>query len=437
MNRLLLIPLLAALLCPAARAAEGEISLSSAVALALGNNKYIQIAALEKSKADAETAALKTRRYPAFWVAGLAFKTFEPVNFNMPAKALGPLPLVDTPINVLGTDIHGAAMAMAYQPLSEQYRIALGIKAQQLGAGIANEDLRKSVLEITAKVKQVYYGLVQSEKALLASAGAEATYEEAVREGKEHLDSKTILPYEFFRIQAKLASQKYTTLKIENQIKSLTENLNRLMGRDVDSPLAIDGNVEPDLVLPDLAKSRKSALANNPEIRKAELKASQARFGVSIEKSKYIPDLGFGVQYTQLGKTNYIPDNYSGAGLFLTWDVFDWGRKQDNIRKSRSALAQANNLTEETRRQVIIEVSDKHRALAETLALINAAGLERDAAKDELRVLENKYAQDAAKKTDILAARAKYAEAEFQYRKAVLDFLSQKAALQSLISEEI
>ena len=60
-------------------------------------------------------------------------------------------------------------IAQATQPLSQLYRIGLGVRLQEVGGAVAHEQLRLQQQTIVYDVKRFYYGMLQTLSALEAS----------------------------------------------------------------------------------------------------------------------------------------------------------------------------------------------------------------------------------------------------------------------------
>jgi outer membrane protein TolC len=72
-----------------------------------------------------------------------------------------------------------------------------------------------------------------------------------------------------------------------------------------------------------------TALTQRAEVRQASLRIQQADLDVRAKKSEYVPDVSLAVTYgSAFNFQNTLPQNVATAGVYLDWEVFDWGRKK-------------------------------------------------------------------------------------------------------------
>ena len=51
------------------------------------------------------------------------------------------------------------------------------------------------------------------------------------------------------------------------------------------------------------------------------------------------------------------------VGLLFTWEVFDWGRRREQIRARSVAVQQQQTSLEDSQAQIIMDVNAQYRAL--------------------------------------------------------------------------
>src|SRR5205823_10932046 len=120
------------------------------------------------------------------------------------------------------------------------------------------------------------------------------------------------------------------------------EQLNDLLGRDVRTDFRVNPAADVNGFPADLENARNRALQQRPEIREAELKIKQADVDRRIKKSEYIPDVSAAFLYmTFRNFDEIIPKNLASSGLTMKWEVFDWGRKRDQLAEKDKAIEQA------------------------------------------------------------------------------------------------
>src|SRR5262249_44094872 len=218
------------------------------------------------------------------------------------------------------------------QPLSQQYRLSLNVEEAKLTRNIARERLRLVKESAIDRVKQTYYGIVQTESALDSVREAVASYRELDRVTSDQVTQQVSLKNASLDVKTRLAKAEYEALDLSNELATKKEQLNDLLGRDVRTEFSVNpaGNVTGYPA--DLESARNRAHKQRPEIREARLAIKQAEVDRRIKKSEYIPDVSAGFLYmTFRNFDDVIPKNLATAGLAINWEVFDWGRKRDEL----------------------------------------------------------------------------------------------------------
>jgi outer membrane protein TolC len=322
------------------------------------------------------------------------------------------------------------------QPLTQQYKIGLGIHATELGRDIAREDVRAERQKIAAEVRDAYFNLFAIQASVDAAREAVKTFEEAQRVTVQYVAEKTVLRGDALDVDARLAKSHYELSVAENGLATQREALNQLLGRDVATSFRVEFIPQQDTSDLTLDSARQEALVNRPEGRQAHLKEKQAEYERRLAKAEYIPDLSLEVRYQGINNVQVLPQNVVTAGFLLTWEPFDWGRRRNKVVEAGKTIDQARNGIQETESQIAVEVGAKYRKWQEASLLLKASRAAHEAAVEQLRVTGNKYKQQAALLRDLLQAQAQSSETDFKYQEALSSYWSAFAELRKAMGEE-
>lgn len=417
------------------------LTLDDAVSLALSHNRLVKNSALEAQKFDSRVSTARSRRLPQFHFSVLGGELLNSFDFTFDRGAFGtypntgPIPQSETKIRTprrFTTYITGALD----QPLTQQYKIGLGIRATELGRDIAQEDVRAQRQKIAAEVRNAYFDHVATQAGLEAARQTVAALEEAQRLTVRYRAQETVLKADALEIDARLEKSRYELSVTENGLSTQSEDLNQLLGRDLDTPFRVDPIPEQDLTGMTLDDARQRASQNRPELRQAHLKEKQAEYDRRIAQAEYIPDVSAYVGYMGLNNVEVLPTNVGIAGFLLTWEPFDWGRRHNTVVEKSKTVEQARNGAQEAEAQVAVEVGLKYRKWQDATLLLKATRTGHEAAAEQFRVTSNKYQQQAALIKDLLQAQARSAETESEYQQALSSYGSALAELRRAIGDE-
>jgi outer membrane protein len=420
---------------------EEIITLEQAIDMSLESNRQVKNAAMEVTKTKEQIAAARTRRLPMFFLSVLGARLLQTATFEFPAGSLGTFPGIgaiparDTSVDAKPQwGVYGSAMVA--QPLSQQYRIGLSIDLLVAGHAIAVEKLRQQQHGVVKDVKHSYYEILQLQISLAAAKEAVIFYREFDRVVEEHVREKTAMKGESMEVKTRLLKAEKDVLTLTNSIASRKEQLNRLLGRDIRTRFAVSPVPEPAPFETDLDQADTKALAQRPEVKEARLKVKAAEYDRSIKKSEYIPDVSLAFNYMSVFSVPVLPSNVMTAGFLLTWDVFDWGRKNRELAEKALTIEQAHNGVREAESLVLLDVNHQFRKLEEARADIKASTLGLETAKENRRVTTNKYKEKTALLKDVLEAETNLAEANRQFQKSLLSAWTAKADFEKAMGEE-
>jgi outer membrane protein TolC len=415
--------------------------LDDAIRLAIANNRSLKIANLDIDKSKWQVAEVKTKRLPSFSGSVLGSQLLNEVSFNFPAGAfgtipgVGPFPTADTKITTPRQPV-AYVMSQAKQPLSQLYKINLGVRAQELSAKMAGEKARAERQTLVKDVKQAYYAVLQSESQLEVAEANVKQYQELDRVVLQRVSQEAALKSDSLDVKAKFANEKYKLVQLRNTLDSRKEYLNNLLGRDIRTDFETEKVPVASFEEVDLRLAQSRALEQRPEIKQAELSIRQAQYDRRMAKADYIPDVGVAFNYSSNFNIDILPRNMTSIGLELKWEPWDWGRRKDIVNQKKVTETQTQTQLQEARSQVLIDVNTRFRKLEELRMLISVSQAEREATQQRLREVTNQYEQQSVLLSDVLHQQAAAASASDDYQQALLGFWSAKSEFEKSLGED-
>jgi outer membrane protein len=433
--------LLLSLAVSSCHAAE-VLTLERAIELATADNRTLRNTELDIRKAAAEAAARRTQLYPSFKLNLLGSQLLTPIDFTLQRGLLGnfpnagPIPANDTPIH---TPLRptGLFYATVTQPLlSSFHRIRLNLKLLDLNSQLAREQARAGLQDTVRDVKRLYYSIQQSQSGLRAADETVALYRETESLTGRYLAEQTVLKGYHLDAQTRLARAEQSRLSLQDQIDTSKEQLNLLLGRDVLTAFDTAPALEAGDLDADVEAARRRALAQRSELREAKLKLEQAEQDRRVKKAEYIPDMA--ATFTSIdviGFNTFVPLHFTSAGLSVSWEPFDWGRKRHELVEKDAMIGQARNTAADAESRVLVDVNDKFRKLRQTGAQLRVARLEQQTAMENLRVTQDKFKQQSSLRRDVLAAQVSLEQANLDYNQALASYWTARADFERATGE--
>lgn len=412
------------------------LTLEQAVSQAVANSRRVRTAELDVRKAEAEASALRRKRLPGLSTTIYENALLAPFDLNFQTGALGvfpstgPIPGEPTDIRI-GKQINTVLSGRVTQPLTQLYNIGLGVRALELGRDAAREKLALQQQEVVANVKRVYYGIWQAQGGRTAIEEAIKLYQELERLVAGYVEQQVVLRSELLDVQSRLAEATHQHLSARDMQATLKEQLNALMGRDIDTPFEVAPlSPDDDEAEIDLATAEARARANRPELKEAGLRVKQAEYDRRLKKAEYIPEVSLAFNYIGFRRVQTLPPHVAAVGLLLTWEPFDWGRKAKEVAAKRAMVDQAKAGEKEVEAMVLIDVRSRFRSVQQARAQVQAAELARASLRERLRVARERLQQQATLPKDLLEAQAGSAEADQRYLQALVSLWTARADLE-------
>jgi len=425
----------------AAQEQPDMLTVDQAVTIAVANNRMLKITSLQLEDTKQSYLAFKTHRYPSFNTYIFASELLAPISFTVQAgqfgtyQGIGPIPATNTPITTPSKPT-AYMVGSASQPLLTLYKINIGLEGKGLSVDMAAQQLVGKRQAVVANVRETYYTALQLEDAMEATQASIQQYEELERISQQYLAEQVVLKSELLEIQAKLAGERLSLLKLQDKVVTAKETLNNLMGRDIHTPFRTAPAAELSPTENNLEAAESKAMEQNSDIKEAEITIKQAKNMVRQTKAKYLPDLDLSVHYLSPFGVNFVPTNIAGAGLEFSWEPWDWNRRKHEVNEKNLKVEESKVNLDETRSQVLLNVDQEYRNVHEAQVAVAAAAAYRDSAREKLREATEQYGQKTKLLRDVLQQQASVDKANADYSEALAEFWSARAKLQKAMGEE-
>ena len=224
---------------------------------------------------------------------------------------------------------------------------------------------------------------------------------------------------------------------MDDPIQTQKEQLNRLMGRTVDTPFEIDPTSIAATETISLQDAYAEALASRPEIRLARIQQRKAELERRLKSAERIPDVSLSfIAFRTVNFSSTLPNNLSSIGIQATWDVFDWGKKREQLETKRAAEAQAALELTEAESLVMVDVGHRYRRIIEARKELDLARALQAASQEAFRVARNRHLQREAVLSDVVKVQSSLADADHRYREALMNLATAQADFEQALGRD-
>ena len=431
-------------ICGAVRAQENnpmQLTLAQAIDLALKQNRSLGLARLSVVESEHKKEIAHSAYFPQIANQSSVLHVTEFAGVEIPVGAFANLPLTGPiPAHTLFID-QGALTSYTSgtgltQPLTQMFKIRASNRAATTDINTAKIQVNQAENEVTLKVRQIYYEL------LIAQLKQEAADEEVRasqikdQEAQDAVKHGRALDVAALEGRAGLLDARQAALTQNLQIHSLSLTLNDLLGLPLHTQLHLDSNPsEASVSIPSREESIRIAEEQSPGVRSAQQAVLKAQAGLSVAKDAYIPDVTGLARYSYQSGVPLLVHNFGTFGFTLSYDLFDGGRRNAEVKDSRTVLTQAElNLTK-VKEEVAVQVEAAYDKVEQ---LQNMVGVAEDALNVRIelaRLSDRQFEQNAALASARGEAQAKVASAKASYLEATLGLSLAQADLKRTIGQ--
>jgi outer membrane protein TolC len=402
-----------------------RLTLDEAKARVLADNKLLHLAALNVQSKGYAARAMQANYFPQIIGQSVYMHFNDDLGtvLSLPGRTVsGPRgrPIlnfagraIDVPVINQDTAI---ANIGALQPITDLLKVRQGVKIAQADQEIAQAQLEEGTRKLVSGVEQLYWGLLAARRIQAGAAEGLRGAELLAKTGS--LEGRTAL------VEAQQALQ-----QVDKQIADVQEQLNGLLDLPLCTTLDL---VEPPLpVLPyhcadDVVGP---ALANSPEIRKAEATVQKARAALAAGKLDFVPSIAVTGGFVKQTAADYIQQDIGYVGVVGTYTFFNGGKRLAVIHERQDLVGMATLQLQQTCDDVRQKAAKAFREVLESQAALQTAeelaGLRKEAEKQATtpEALRNPTALIAATQARMLA-EVDAIKADLAYRQAYVNLMT-------------
>ncbi len=219
---------------------------------------------------------------------------------------------------------------------------------------------------------------------------------------------------------------------------SAREALNLALGRPAAEPLALPGDLAGPPELPwDEAACRAKAAEANDTVRALAARVRALEQRTSALRRDRLPVVVAEASHTYAQNPYLAHEHENALFLGLSWKVFDGGGRRARADQSEAESARARRELLEARRQAESGAATAFRAYRQALREADTAGTNARAAEENLRIVNDQYAEGLLRTIDVLDAESVLAESRSAQAERRYRAFAQQAALLALLGEDL
>ena len=417
------------------------LSLSQAIDLALKQNRNLKLAQLGVVDSEHKKEIARAAYFPNIKNESSLLHVTELAGVDIPAGAFGaPSATGPLPANTL---FIGQGSLTAYtsgtgltQPLSQMFKIRESNRAAIADLNTARIQVNETENDIALKVRQLYYGILIAQSRLRAATEEANASQLNAQESVDAAAQGRALDVTVLESRAAVLDAKQSALTQNLQIHGLMLSLDDLLGLPLNSQLQFEDAIDAAPVsTPSREECIHIAHEQSPEIRKAQQAVIKAKAGLGAAKDAYIPDVTGLARYHYQSGVPLLVHNFGTFGFNVSYELFDGGRREEEIKDSRTLLSQAELNLAEVEDQTAVQVETAFDKVEQLKGMLGVAEEALAVRTEAARLSDRQFEQNAALASARAEAHAREASAKASLLETNLNLFLAQSDLKRAIGQ--
>lgn len=297
---------------------------------------------------------------------------------------------------------------------------------------IARENLAREELSLTTAVKKAYSRALLN-RALVVSM-------ERIIELLRQFQEMAIVRYraqlvpflEVLRARVELAKAQNQLLEIQREASHSLIELNRLLGRDANTPITLSDQLQYQPFVQSLADFLMDLNRRRPSLRRAAVSIEQERSRLGLARKSYLPNFSIGIfnqalkEQPPFDANQFYGTSVSGYWQFelgLSIPLWFWKGPRGEVQQAQANLAIATIDQQAQTQNVIAAVTQAYQQIkaAESQVQMFQGSLLQDI-EDELQAGINLYRNNQLEALSLIDIYRTYIDTQMEYYRALFNF---------------
>jgi len=405
-----------------------HLTLDQAIDYALMNNPEVEQLSLAHEKSLTQVGQARAAFYPNVTASGgYAYIT------NIPVIEFDSVPISFGQSENYSLSVSAQQVLFAWGTIYNAYRIT------DLSKDIAELTLLRREQELKFEVADAFYGLlVMEEMVKLSRESLDQLRRHTVAVEKRY-KAGLVPQFDLLRAQVQEANLKPQVINVENGLNLAREGFKMLLGLDLGTEFAIEGDLEvmqEDFVLDTLTGI---ALRERIELKNLKKYRQIAQLGKQIAARANLPTLVAGATYERVKPFGFMGDEWGSDVVFnigFQMTLFNgfknlYGYREATLQKREAELAYEN-----LQKAITFEVRQAYLNLQSAGEALETAQENVAQAEMAFSIIDKRYKAGLATNLEYMDAQLAAQQARTNYLSAIKDYYTSRAEIFKAIGKE-
>lgn len=424
-----------------------ELTLDSAVSIAIANNRDIKIAKLEIDRANQAILEAYGYAYPSLDLTGqfthfiekpqMPFPDFNAMLNNSVYKVLFDESIIPTDQGKylpMETKLQAFSLANNYSATVQltqvlfNYSVLRGISSSAIYRDLAEEQLNGRIASTVLNTQKTFYGVLLSQEVLNITR---QSLENAMRNlaNVQALRAQGMVSeFDALRAEVQVENIRPMVLQMESNLETIKNNFKLLMGIPQNEDITLIGEIEYN---PSDLKSEQEyidiALQNNFDLNALKIKREFDNAMIDLERANYYPSLAFFGNYSFMGAAddlNFMNYRQSVVGLNLSINLFNGLRKGRRVEQQTINVMKTDESIQQYEDFIAAQIKSKLIEIRKIQTNIEAQNRNVQLAQRAYEISEVRYREGTGNQLEVENADLALRQARTNYMQSVYQFIT-------------
>ncbi len=250
----------------------------------------------------------------------------------------------------------------------------LGLKEDiaRLNTRVSKANYTELKTQLIYNVKQLYFDLYFTDEAIKTTKKNYSLMQEFVSIAEKKYSVGKGLQQDVLKAQVERSKITQQLIELNQKREQLEANLNQLLNRPVNQPLAKTTKPTASVIHPERSVLEKSVQKQRALLNAWRLKTEQRKTQSALAQKSYLPDFSFFIAYTQrdvlqsgMGGVDFL-----SGGITFSIPLYFWQKQDKQVQEKQIAQKQSISAFQNIRNQVFADLDNVLSALDKNAQLM-------------------------------------------------------------------
>ena len=300
------------------------------------------------------------------------------------------------------------------------------VRLSQIGAELAQDAVSMARQAISYQLVPVFYGLIFIQDAAKVLDDNLDQFAAKLAIAKQRFQAGLASDFDISLIQVQISALKAQQLEFQNTIERLMLAYNKVVGRDVRTPFAVDGRLEFQPLESNPDDLLREALANRIELKQLAEQEKLTRTQIALARTGDKPTLLALLNYEF--RNGYLPnvDQIRGswsAVLSASYPIFDGFRTKAQVTQAKVGLETVLKQRIELEQQITLEINQNLADLKTIASKLEIEKTKISHAENALKIAEQRHQNGMLSTTDLIDTQNALESARLNYLQLIYNHI--------------